>query len=258
MKIRFCLFVLLVASPDLRAQDMPLSQILIPGENWKKVDGTFKPIRYLTSYEPDVVNVWDDKMKLQGTINPKEMRVKTLTDYIPLQPDRFSWENGITLVLDRKNRAVRFERENPNELVNEVKLPFAEPGAMWITNDRATVLIGDAASNHIWSYRIDAKGLAAGEKYMTLRLKKGTIRAETSDIRTDPLGRIFAATIEGIQIFDPTGRLCGVLLNPSNERVTTICFGGEKGDLLFIACGKEIYYRRLSTPWAYFKTAEKK
>ncbi len=70
--------------------------------------------------------------------------------------------------------------------------------------------------------------------------------SDVSAFRFDSAGRIYVATNVGVQVFDPTGRLCGVLTNPSTEGVTAMCFGGEKGDRLFIGCGSEIYRRRLN------------
>jgi hypothetical protein len=247
MRTQCCLFVLLASAGALRAQDMPLSQILIPGEEWKKVEGSFKPIRFLTSYSSEVVNVWDDELRLQATINPKDLRVMPATGDGQFQAERFGVDGGITLVFDRKNRRVQFERgyDNP-QIIKTVALPFTEPSAMWAPPELGTALIADASSKFIWAYRVEPGGLSAGEKYISVRLGKGKSRSDASDIRTDPAGRIFVATNEGVQIFDPTGRLCGVLSSPVKERVTALCFTGEAADRLFVACRGEVFVRKLS------------
>jgi hypothetical protein len=247
MRIACCLLVLFAAATGSRAQDVPLSQILIPGEEWKKVEGTFKPIRVLTSYSSDVVNVWDDELRLQATINPKDLRGTPTAGDGRIQTDRFAIDDGIALVLDRKNRKVLLERgyDTP-EIIKTVQLPLAEPSAMWAPAELGTALIADAASKYIWAYRIERGGLSAGEKYISVRLGKAKTRSDASDIRTDPVGRIFVATNEGVQIFDPTGRLCGVVPGPAKGRVATLCVTGESAEGLFIACGNEVYVRKLN------------
>jgi gluconolactonase len=56
--------------------------------------------------------------------------------------------------------------------------------------------------------------------------------------------RLYAATREGVQVFDPTGRLCGVLLKPLPQPVTAVAFGGAGRDRLFIACGDRLFVRK--------------
>ena len=246
MRTFCCVTILFVSTALLRAQDMALSQILIPGEEWRKVEGTFKPIKCLTSWSADTVNVWDEDLRLQATINPKDLRVTPTNGDGRFQAERFAIEGGITLVFDRKNRRVLFERgyDKP-EIMKAVQLPFAEPSAMWVPPELGTALIADASSKHIWAFRIERSGLSAGEKYMTVRLGKGKTRSDVSDLRTEPAGRVYVATNEGIQVFDPTGRLCGVLPSPGRERVAALCFSGEAADRLYVACGTQIFIRNV-------------
>jgi hypothetical protein len=256
MRIRCSLLAVVFMVPGLRAQDITLAQVIIPGEDWRNVEGTFKPIRCLTSYSADVVNVWDEDLRLQATIRPGDVGATMSAGDGRIQIDRVAALDGLTLVLDRRNRKVNFERgfDRP-EIVKSVDLPMAEPTALWAAPGQGTILIGDAASKYIWAFRIDRDRLAAGEKYLTVRLGKGKTRSETAEIRSDPAGRIFAATAEGVQVFDPTGRLCGVLSSPSRERITAMCFDGADGERLFIACGKEVYVRKINAPWLTSKAA---
>jgi enterochelin esterase family protein len=58
---------------------------------------------------------------------------------------------------------------------------------------------------------------------------------------------LYAATDLGIQVFDPTGRLCGVLLKPKDEPLIGVAFGGSDNDRLFTVCGDKLYSRKLKT-----------
>ena len=63
----------------------------------------------------------------------------------------------------------------------------------------------------------------------------------------DRVGRLYAATSQGIQVFDPTGRLCGVLLKPEREAATALTFGGPDFDRLYVLCNNKLYARKLKT-----------
>ena len=57
-------------------------------------------------------------------------------------------------------------------------------------------------------------------------------------------GRIYAATDIGVQVFDPTGRLCGVLTPAAPGRPEFLAFEGDK---LTHWIGDTKYERKLNT-----------
>ena len=62
----------------------------------------------------------------------------------------------------------------------------------------------------------------------------------------DKRGRYYVTTDLGVQIFDPTGRPCGVLPKVDSEQSLTTCMlAGKDHSTLFIAHGKKIYRRKL-------------
>jgi enterochelin esterase family protein len=63
--------------------------------------------------------------------------------------------------------------------------------------------------------------------------------------------RLYAATPLGVQVFDPTGRLAGVLLPPDKEEMTAITLGGKDADTLFVAAGDKIYSRKIQAKAVY-------
>jgi sugar lactone lactonase YvrE len=121
---------------------------------------------------------------------------------------------------------------------------IAEPSGIIFWKDGGTLVVGDAAGKHLYAFRVKPDGtLDAREKYYTLR----TPANGKSGVRTltvDQSARLYAATSVGVQIFDPTGRICGVLNSPLREPVTAIAFGGEKGDELYIVCGDRLWHRK--------------
>ncbi len=178
------------------AQDMPLSQILIDGEGWRKVEG--KP----------------EKPRLA---NPAVVIGSTGT--------------GKRLV----NAAVR-------------------------ASSRDTIYVSYADSDYLWAYVANAEGIIGkGARYCPLRTKPGEPSIVWS-LAADKDGRIYAATELGVQVFDPTGRLCGVLTPAAPGIPNHLAF---EGDALTLWVGETKYcaeaeHRRREViwrVWAYARAA---
>ncbi|HSH93956.1 MAG TPA: hypothetical protein VK968_07410, partial [Roseimicrobium sp.] len=68
----------------------------------------------------------------------------------------------------------------------------------------------------------------------------------------DEQGRYYVATHLGAQVFDPTGRLCGVLPNPSTKQMTSVGFGGANREYLYATCGDTVFRRKVLAKGAIF------
>ena len=63
----------------------------------------------------------------------------------------------------------------------------------------------------------------------------------------DKIGRYYITSALGVQIFDPTGRPCGVLPKPDADQPLTSCIiAGPNHSTLFVAQRQKIYRRRLT------------
>ena len=63
----------------------------------------------------------------------------------------------------------------------------------------------------------------------------------------DKAGRYYVTSDVGVQIFDPTGRPCGVLPKvDSTQPLVTCTLGGLDHSRLYIAHGTKIYRRKLT------------
>lgn len=101
---------------------------------------------------------------------------------------------------------------------------------------------------------LDAKG-----PYMTLRRPidpKGEFKfnepppyqkASRGDgMTSDTLGRYYVTSAVGLQVFDPTGRLCGVLIKPQLDKPLTSCVpSGPNREYLYVTNGDKIFRRKV-------------
>src|SRR5262245_18847128 len=193
------LLALLLAAGFAAGQDMPLHEIIKPGEDWKPHSGIMP--RPATFYTVDASN--RQILLNRGTSN-----------------------NGETL-----------------------KHPLKEPTCCAVSLGGSTLLVADAADRYVWAFRIEKDGsLGPGDRYCRLRVrgderrKKDTpadfYKADPSAMTVDGANRAYVATSIGIQVFDPTGRLCGVITGPPG-RLTELAFQenrlyAQSGDKVFV------------------------
>lgn len=130
------------------------------------------------------------------------------------------------------------------------------PSGIAHSPDGWTMYVGDADSKYIWAFRIEeSRKLTAGQPYGLLRTKPKQQSGVTS-LETDSAGRIYATTSLGVQILDPTGRLCGVLTKPTNEPLVGIAFGGPDGHSLYLASKTAVSVRKVKSQGLGFAKAK--
>jgi enterochelin esterase family protein len=204
-----CVFVILLLANLLQAQDMPLSQILIDGEGWR-----------LSSLKASAVK------GLHG---------------ITGGPDDCRYESD-----PEKQQIVKVSRDGKRTTVATGE---AYHGLV-LTPDGGTLVAGASEGNALWAFRVEKDGTLTGkDAYFALRVPPGKKVVSVGPLTVDRVGRVYAATGLGIQVFDPTGRLCGVLVPPSQHSPlpSALSFGGDKGDELLVAWGDKLHARTLKT-----------
>lgn len=122
-----------------------------------------------------------------------------------------------------------------------------KPNGISLSADEQTLAVSDYGGKHVWTWRIDADGaLSAASPYMTMQTVVGKEEAAGDGMTTEEKGRYFVTTDLGIQVFDPMGRLSGIIAKPvPTGKVVSVEFAGKDHDQLFVAAGDKIFSRRL-------------
>jgi len=145
------------------------------------------------------------------------------------------------------------------------------PNGITLSPDEGTLAVSDYAGEHVWAFRVNANGgtLSAKAPYMTLRRPLATggkfvmhapvayVPASGGDGATsDSDGRYYVTSSLGVQIFDPTGRLCGVLAKPRPAKPLTSCvLAGANGGYLYVTNGDSIFRRKVQASSHVGRTA---
>jgi hypothetical protein len=194
---------------------MPLSQILIGGEGWKKVEGKEKP---------------------KGVKVVAGITMALYTSYTVVLPSGKGYGVGsLPGVPDPKTGEAWYDA----------------PTAAVLTLGGDTLYVGGGKQRHLWAYPIPPEGETSWRSrpapYAPLRVKRGEFTIAVTSLATDADGRIYAATEIGVQVFDPTGRLCGVLTPAAEGKPEHLSF---EGDLLTHWIGDTKYARKLNATGA--------
>jgi gluconolactonase len=265
----------------MAAQDMPLSQVLIDGEGWKEVkqlsDEKLGPIaadpkgNLFVSVSGGVLQL-DTKGETeaivkcahqaacvdgQGRLYTRVAGGSTLSRWdsddkfdpikLPKQTSDVAYSPaGKLYYVDRETKAVMLHgRKEP------VAEKIGDPAGLAFWKDGGSLVVGDSAGKHLYAFRVKEDGtLDAKEKYYTLRVRPKQ-PSGVKQLILDDKGRLYAATNLGVQVFDPTGRLCGVINPPQRDPVTAVALAGEKRDQLYVLCAGKLYQRKTKAKSAW-------
>ncbi len=95
-----------------------------------------------------------------------------------------------------------------------------KPNGISLSADQKLLLVSEYGGTNVWTYAIDGEGgLQSGERYMDLRTPVGRPESGGDGMTTDTKSRYYVTSYAGIQMFDATGRMGGVVSKPSDNRV---------------------------------------
>lgn len=281
------LLLALSCVPALSAQDIPLSDILKPGEGFKKIDSIFGLIGGMATDQKGEVYVSDAKNMTIQRIDLRHEPHPFADTAFPTFGIAFSSAGILHGTQPEKGRITRYAIDGAEStfaegLKESLHIAFSPKGDLYATdakhsdkggavvrisaegkltptpitkgekltglafwNEGTFVALGSEADKYLLAARLEADGsVGTYDRYYGLRTKPPAKGCGTSALTIDGKGKVFAATTLGVQVFDPTGRLCGVLTHPSpGKKITAIALGGAEREFLLIACEDEVWYR---------------
>ncbi len=118
------------------------------------------------------------------------------------------------------------------------------PNGLILWPDQGTLVVADTLGPYLWTFRVEPDGsLSHKQPYYTLRMVPGQMGSGADGMTVDAFGRLYVATHAGLQVFDPTGRMSGVILKPQNKFLSNVAFGGPNLGTLYVTCSDKVYRR---------------
>jgi len=286
--------LLAFCAAQLPAQDMPLSQVLIEGEDWQLVseghaftdactadaEGNF----YFSDvkegqgiYKIDAEgeeSLWLDGLPAvsgmqfgpdgrlyccQGkqerliVVSPDTGEIEVLATGVRPNDLVVTHEGAVYFTHTRPQKIEYISPEGKHRTVHEGDI--VRPNGITLSPDQSTLIISDHGGKHVWAFKIEADGgLSATTPYMTVRTPEGTDESKGDGSCSDAHGRFYVTTELGLHMFDPTGRLGGVIANPAPKAVS-VEFAGPNLKYLYLAADGKIYRRKTKTKGLLFQDA---
>ncbi|MFO0922403.1 MAG: SMP-30/gluconolactonase/LRE family protein [Pirellulales bacterium] len=284
-------FIHSFASPRLSAQDMPLSGLLVEGAGWEVVaegfgftDGAASDAEgnfyFADVTKGDIIL----RVDLEGRLSEFAKNVTRISG-MQFGPDGKLYacqatNPGKILAFDPSGKMeIVAEDVQPNDLVvtSQGTIYFTETGKSQVTRirpgqkpekagtgpskpngitlslDQESLAVSDYGGENVWVWRIHPeKGLQFAAPYMSLRLPSPMQASKGDGMATDAQGRYYVTSAVGLQVFDPTGRLCGVLPPPEPKPMVSVELSGPGMSYLFVCCGDKIYRRKTQAKGVLF------
>jgi enterochelin esterase family protein len=271
--------------------DEALSKVLIEGEGWQEVASGFtmtdgacsdaagnfyfadlpKAVIHKIAFDGKVSAFMENGAKISGMKFGPDGRLYACTQAPKKQV--------IAMALPSKEITVLADNVQPNDLVVSPKgfVYFTETGKGQVTGidvkaakvftaatklnapngialspDGSTLAVSEYKGSNVWTFRVKIDGtLDAGARQMTLRTPAGRLESAGDGMTVDAMGRYYVTSALGIQMFDATGRMGGVIARPQDKGTVSCAFAGPKLEYLYACSSDKIYRRKTQTRGAW-------
>lgn len=114
------------------------------------------------------------------------------------------------------------------------------PNGVRLSPDEKTLYVIPSGQADMMSYPVEAPGkIGAGKVYCTLEQPKGKKGGGGDGLAVDSNGNLYITSALGLQVFDPAGKMLGVIGFP--EQPSNATFGGPDLKTLYVTARKSIY-----------------
>lgn len=127
------------------------------------------------------------------------------------------------------------------------------PNGISLSPDQAALVVSEYRGTNVWSYRVmDDGGLELGSRAMTLRTPLNKPDSGGDGSTTDTEGRYYVTSHVGIQVFDATGLMVGVIAKPTAKGCVSVGFAGAGHGYLYACASDKIFRRKTKATGALF------
>jgi sugar lactone lactonase YvrE len=186
-------------------------------------------------------------------------RYKTAAAYAVVAPETpgnditVSFKGNIYVTSpDGRERPSKLYLIKPNgerSIVDE-GLKFAN--GLCLSPDQTQLYVTESATHWVWVYQIQPDGtLSHKQRYGWLHVRDVDENAWSDGLKCDRDGRIYVATLSGIQVMDQLGRVNAIIPVPKTKgQISNLCFGGPDFDVLYVTCHDKVFRRKVNVKGA--------
>ncbi len=128
-----------------------------------------------------------------------------------------------------------------------------KPNGISLSADQKFLIVSEYGGTNAWSFVVAEDGsLNSGERYMTLRAPNGRADSGGDGMTTDKQSRYYITSHAGIQMFDSTGRMGGVIQKPTDKGCVSVAFAGPNHEWLYACASDKVFRRKTLAEGAVF------
>ena len=284
--IRSLIAVLCLVLPA-SAQDLPLSQILIPGEEWELVAEGYQFAEGPAADREGNLFFADSSAAIIYKLDHATKKITVFADHTYLTGGMMVGPDGLLYAAQAgENRIAAYSPDGKYKIIasdisvddlvvaGDNSIWFTDPagGRIWyVSPDRVTVkpvaenlrpdgiilahregtvVVTDSEKPHLWAFRAELDGsLTAGAPvFAPLRLPYETAKPGSGGMTVDTQDRVFVAATLGIQVFDTEDRFSGVIDTPvRGSGPSNLTFAGPNFAYLYVTTPHALYRLRTAT-----------
>ncbi len=187
------------------------------------------PVKQVISYNQD----YKPKILADSLVGNDILVTKSGNIYVT-QPDGKEKPSKIYLL-----------KPSGEKIIVDEGIKFAN--GLCLSPDQTQMYVTESASHWVWVYQIQSDGkLINKQKFGWLHVRDSDENAWSDGIKCDRDGRIYVATLSGIQVMDQLGRVNAIIPVPKTKgQVSNLCFGGTNFDVLYITCVDKVFKRKV-------------
>jgi sugar lactone lactonase YvrE len=165
---------------------------------------------------------------------------------------------GAIYFTDPPNKQVWYISPQGEKRVVDKGLGYAN--GLILSPDQKTLVVADMRGVNLWAYAIQPDGSLADKRPLYTLKTPETMKDSGADGMTiDSQGRIYCTSHLGLQVFDATGKLIGIIDKPHNNWLANAVFGGPELDTLYVTSMGKVFKRKLNAKGIrYFDAADGK
>lgn len=129
---------------------------------------------------------------------------------------------------------------SPDGKVTRLVDDLPNPNGIILSPDEKTLYVIPSGQAEMMAYPVEAPGkLGKGRVFCTLKQPEGRSGTGGDGLTVDVKGNLYITSQLGIQVFDPSGKLLGILSFP--EQPANVTFGGPDRKTLYVTARTSLY-----------------
>ena len=116
---------------------------------------------------------------------------------------------------------------------------FEKPNGLALSPDETTLYICDTGKYHVRAFRVELSGMLDAESNRVFCTLDPDGEGGPDGMKVDTEGRVYVAVKQGVWVFEPDGKLLGILA--IDQRPSNLAWGGPDGKTLAITAVDHVY-----------------